>query len=383
MKLVPVVSQLCKRQSLNTVNFLRKSQFSTTVKERQGFGSFHSEDIEVLIRAPEETYEPPAIYASIHTRLLDHIKSREQGPKRSTELPVFGRAAKEHHFVIDSEWNFINHGAFGGALRNQLLEASLWRNECEAQPLRFFDRHLLPMIAFTLRRVAAFLNCPPTELLPLPNVTAGLNSVINSIELKKNDEVMCMSLTYGSTKKILKETCDRTEAKLVNVHIPLNNITAEDIIERVTAQISSQTKLIIIDQITSNTAIAMPVLELAAKCKSVNPNIVVLVDAAHSLFAQDVSIYSRESAGLSPSISTTQQETRCLADVADIWITNGHKWLCTNKGCAFMWVSPRVAGKLRPAIISHGYAPGEEGRSEGRYAARNKMLSSFSWDGCR
>lgn len=39
-----------------------------------------------------------------------------------------------------SRWTFINHGAFGGALRCATLEAEAWRRRCEAQPLLFLDR---------------------------------------------------------------------------------------------------------------------------------------------------------------------------------------------------------------------------------------------------
>ena len=43
-----------------------------------------------------------------------------------------------------------------------------------------------------------------------------------------------------------------------------------------------------------------------------------------------------------------------------------------------------MAVGLRPAIISHGYVSNENDvRSPGNYSAHGKMLSGYSWDGCR
>lgn len=75
--------------------------------------------------------------------------------------------------LTDDDWTFINHGAFGATLSPLLHESNSWRFKCESQPLRFHDRYLLPMIALTVRETANFLNCPPHELVPLPNVTSG------------------------------------------------------------------------------------------------------------------------------------------------------------------------------------------------------------------
>ena len=66
--------------------------------------------------------------------------------------------------------------------------------------------------------------------------------------------------------------------------------------------------------------------------------------------------------------------------MVDYWITNGHKWLCTPKGCAFIWISPRMNTYTRPIIISHGFSPNN---SSSPFTDKKKLLSSFAWDGCR
>ena len=340
-------------------------------------------------------------------------------------------------FIVLSakNWTFINHGAFGATLSPLLDEARNWQSQCESQPLRFYDRQLLPMIAHTVRETAKFLNCPADELIPLQNVTSGkfypeyllytiflivgnilfilarraadafmnnflntptnytgLNSVLNSVPLQPGDEIVCLSLTYGSTKKIMQAACERTGAVLKTVNIPLPVLTPETVIAQFKEVISTRTKLVLLDQITSNTAMILPIADMAIMSKEVGA--IVVIDAAHALFSQDCSIYGDDqrvhissnystpnhigsssnsaikisNASVAAESSSIPRPTHSesnnmsknmvsISSFADVWITNAHKWMCSPKGCAFMWVSPHMAHALRPSIISHGYVP--------------------------
>lgn len=335
--------------------------------ERKSFGSFHSEDIEVLIRQSPNEFKVPDIYHEIHGRTVGNLITQSKNSPFS-----FGSDARRL-YQFDNEWTFINHGAFGGALKVLLQQASLWREYCERQPLRFFDRELFPLIAHSLRVMAIdILQCPTEELLPLPNVTTGLNAIFQSTVLCQNDEIVHLSLTYGSTKKMMKDLAHRTGAKVRNVPLTLPVESEEMVIYTILQYINKNTKLIVLDHITSNTAMVLPVVEIAKRCKQINPHIVVVVDGAHSLFSQHVEIYPK-------SLVSEGKDCDSVSSVVDFWLTNGHKWFSTPKGCAFLWVSPKVL-QLRPAIISHGF---QQDTSNPAYCALDKRLSSFVWDGCR
>ena len=274
---------------------------------------------------------------------------------------------------------------------------------------------------------------------------SGLNSVINSIPLESGDEIICLSLTYGSTKKIMSNACARSGATLKVVEIALPIRSPESVISLFKKELTNRTKLVVLDQITSNTAMILPIADMSLLSRDVGA--IVIIDAAHALFSQDCSIYSPDQEVLSddiilPSDHNSKSDTIdnrsnhgdnhhhtynkkyvCIADFADVWITNAHKWMSNPKGCAFMWISPIMALRLRPAIISHGYVPNNQnclnkGREEeekyfdrnhetssttelinevqhnksssfinskysGHYIAPDKLLSSYSWDGCR
>jgi hypothetical protein len=58
----------------------------------------------------------------------------------------FGKDFLSKHFLLDPEWTFVNHGAFGAPLREAYELSERWRRHAELQPLRFIDRTLFPHI---------------------------------------------------------------------------------------------------------------------------------------------------------------------------------------------------------------------------------------------
>lgn len=43
---------------------------------------------------------------------------------------------------------------------------------------------------------------------------------------------------------------------------------------------------------------------------------------------------------------------------ADYYLSNGHKWLYSPKGSAFLWVTPALQSTIHPLVISFGYLQG-------------------------
>lgn len=110
------------------------------------------------------------------------------------------------------------------------------------------------------------------------------------------------------------------------------------------------TRLAVFDAVTSNTAVALPVEQLAALCR--RRGIAVMVDGAHSLGQLALDMAALEAAGV------------------DYYVTNCHKWLCAPRGSAVMWTSARARaryGGVQPLVVSHGSGAG--------------YTSDFIWDG--
>lgn len=43
---------------------------------------------------------------------------------------------------------------------------------------------------------------------------------------------------------------------------------------------------------------------------------------------------------------------------ADYYTSNLHKWMCSAKGCALLWVAPAKQASVKPLVVSHGYGLG-------------------------
>ncbi|CAI8058002.1 L-cysteine desulfhydrase [Geodia barretti] len=204
---------------------------------KRDFGSFHSSNVEELLRLPEASSAPHAALCLSSPALfvcLLHVQEVYQPPKIPVDLPSFsssdlkfGREAKEAHFHLSASWTFINHGAFGAVLKEALAAAAVWQVYCERQPLRFLDRELLPLLAFTTRRLADFIDATPSELALVPNVTTGINSVIRSVckTFSPQDSVLIFNTTYGAVKKLVRTVSEEVGFSVheLVIHFPLHS----------------------------------------------------------------------------------------------------------------------------------------------------------------
>lgn len=275
-------------------------------KGYQGFGSFHNEvSVQDMIAIPADEYDEPKC-------LVDEEQLLE---KYGNDLE-FGENMRNRHFFLDSSWTFVNHGAFGAACKIGLNCAQEWQIYAESQPLKFIDRELFNHLVKSTRRMASFVHADPREVVLLPNVTTGLNTVIRSCGISEGDCVYMLDIGYGSVKKMLEHVCNSVGAEVIMQHVSFPLHSEDDLVELVSRTLPSTARLAVFDHITSNTAICMPVAKLVEVCHS--RGVPVLIDGAHALGMLDLDI---------PSIG------------ADYYVSNCHKWLCCPKGTAMMYVS--------------------------------------------
>ena len=103
-----------------------EGEVKTVLKGYQGFGSFMTDDsVENLINAPPDQYIAPVL--PIDTSLHFTVPSEFGKQQRSL-------------FMLDNEYFFLNHGAFGAVARPAYDAAVAWREYAERQPLKFIDR---------------------------------------------------------------------------------------------------------------------------------------------------------------------------------------------------------------------------------------------------
>ncbi|CAH1226841.1 NFS1 [Branchiostoma lanceolatum] len=242
---------------------------------------------------------------------------------------------RKKHFLLEEDCVFLNHGAFGAALKDALDVAMKWQVEVERQPLRFFDRQVLPHLVWVSRRAAQFVGADPRDIALVTNASTGTNAVIKSQKSGPGDVIYCLSVTYGAVKKLLSHVRDETGVTIQEevVRFPLEG--PEQIVSLVRDTLRPGTRLAVFDHIPSNTPFINPLKEMIDICH--DRGVPVLVDGAHALGALPINLRS-----LNP----------------DYYVTNAHKWFCCPKGVALLYVRRDLQETTRPLVVSHGHGAG-------------------------
>ncbi len=223
----------------------------------------------------------------------------------------------------------LNHGSFGAVPIGVQRAQQRVRDEVDANPMRFFTQGLHDRIIHTRRHVATFLGANPDSTALVPNTTAGVAIALQSVRLTPGDEVLLTDHAYGAVGLAARRQCRRAGATARTVAVPLSASDAE-IVSRIRGALRpGRTKLVIVDQLTSATARALPVAAVAAAARE--HDIPVLVDAAHVPGMLPVSV---DAVG------------------ADFWVGNLHKWAFAPRGTAVLSVAPGWRRRIEPLAVS-------------------------------
>lgn len=238
-------------------------------------------------------------------------------------------------WTLDPAVTYLNHGSFGACPRAVLSAQAALREEMEREPVDFLVAALPARIDAARAELAAFLAADPADLAFVPNATAGVNSVLRSLEFAPGDELLVTNHTYAACRKTVDFVVQRAGARVVAAQLPFPCRDDEAIVAAVLDCASPRTRLALIDHVTSPTALVLPIGRLVGELRA--RGIEALVDGAHA-------------PGMVPLH---------LADLGAAYYTgNAHKWLCAPKGAAFVHVRRDRQAHLHPTVISHGYEQG-------------------------
>lgn len=234
-------------------------------------------------------------------------------------------------WLLESETTFLNHGSYGACPLPVLEVQQALRQQLERQPLRFFNHEWEPLIDAARAELAKFVGADPAELVFVPNATTGVNAVLRSLQFQPGDELLTTNHAYNACRNALNFVAERSGATVVVAEIPFPIAANEEAIAAITTKFSSRTRLLLLDHVTSQTGLILPVAEIIRECQAAG--IEVLVDGAHV-------------PGMLPL------DLQALG--ATYYTGNCHKWLCAPKGSAFLYVQRDRQPQIRPLTMSHG-----------------------------
>lgn len=229
---------------------------------------------------------------------------------------------------------FLNHGSFGGCPQAVLETQAAWRARLEGEPVRFFAEDLFGLIDWVRGDVARFVGCDGGGLVFVPNATTGvataIHNLITSGQAAEGSEVLLTDHEYPACANNLRHMAGAAGLEVVTAKLPFPSATPEDVIDAVLGAVTARTRIALLSHITSASAMVLPVARLVAELEG--RGVRVIIDGAHAPGHVDLDIES-----LSPSY----------------YAANLHKWVCSPKGSAILWVHPEQRARCRPMILSN------------------------------
>jgi isopenicillin-N epimerase len=279
-----------------------------------------------------------------------------RAPEPAGAARKFGRGMLSE-WMLDPEITYLNHGTVGAPPRRALEAQDTIRREIEAEPARFLLRELseiavggpraeLPRLRAAAERVARFLGAEGRDLVFVDNATTGVNAVLRSTLFREGDEIVLTEHAYGAIRNAAEFRARESGASVRAAEIPGPPFEAERILRAFEAALSPRTRLAIVDHVTSDTALLLPVEAIVERCRS--RGIPVLVDGAHAPGAVPLDLRSIG---------------------ADWYTGNLHKWAYAPRSCGVLWADRAHQAELHSPVISWGLGRG--------------FTAEFDWVGTR
>ncbi len=259
-------------------------------------------------------------------------------------LMAFGRDWLKE-WLLDPAGTYLNHGTVGATPRRVLEVQKAILDETERHPSRFVLRELtahapglwrrpVPRLREAAAVVASFVGARADDVVFVDNATTGANAVLRSFPLEPGDEVLVTDLGYGGITRAAQFAARARGAAVTTVEMPYP-FTAPGLVAACAAAAGPRTRLAVIDHVAADSAVVMPLAEIAAALRA--KGVAVLADGAHAPGSVALDI---------PALGV------------DWYVANLHKWAWAPRSSGILWAPERRQAGLHPAVISWGLDEG-------------------------
>ena len=251
-------------------------------------------------------------------------------------------------FYLNPEITFLNFGSYGACPKPIFEDLQKWQSAMERDPVQFIAVRSIENLRTSREALAEYIHCDADDLVYTPNPSYAMNVIAKSFTMKPGDEILSTNLEYGAMDRTWNYYCKKSGAKFIRNEVSLPIVSKEKFIEEFWKGYSKNTKAIFISQITSSTALKLPVDEICSEAK--RRGLFTIVDGAHVPGHIPLDLSKLE---------------------ADVYTGACHKWMMTPKGSSFLFVKKEFQDQFDPLVISWGYE--SDAPSESRFIDYHQM----------
>ena len=253
-------------------------------------------------------------------------------------------------FLLDPDTIYLNHGSFGACPKVIFDSLTSWQKRLEEDPVKLLEFDVIDHIENSREALSKYIHCHKDDIVFFPNPTTALNTIIKSLDLQSDDEILTTNHEYGALDRTWNFICKKKGSKYIKKNIKLPLKSKIDFINTFKDGITKKTKVIFLSHITSATGLIFPVEEI---CKIARDNrIFCIIDGAHVPGHIPLNISE-----LNP----------------DIYTGACHKWMCAPKGTSFLYAKKNIQNDIDPLVVSWGY--------ESEFPSHSQFLDYHQWQG--
>lgn len=224
----------------------------------------------------------------------------------------------------------LEHGYFSHSSIETMLLQHQFSERINRDTSLFMRREQENEIEKVRKIYADYQKVETDELAFTRNTTESLNIAIMGFPWQAGDELLYGDQDYGSMNEAILQVKERFSISLNRVEVSCNPSNDEELIRCYLKNITPKTKMILITHLINYTGHLLPIIPLLTAIKTQHPNIILVVDSAHSLSHTTTSIGEMRTAG------------------ADVVGSSLHKWLCNPLGVGVLFMNRKHIEKFWP-----------------------------------
>ena len=236
----------------------------------------------------------------------------------------------KNHWAFREGTVYLNHGSFGACPLPVLDEREKLLRWIESDPMEFMLSEYYPFQASAIDRVESFTGAESGSVAFVENSTVGVNTILSNLPVKPGEGILVTDHEYFDSMNSLRVHAEHKAASIQIVNLPFPVLSEDQILEAFAEAVDSTTKFALIDHIVSATGMILPlkrIIDLLA-----GMGVKTVVDGAHG----------------PGQVPLCLSELGCLA-----YVGNCHKWICSPRSAAVLYVNPDFQKDFLPLPISH------------------------------